>query len=77
MYNLEILQKIKDSSDLQDAEWETCKRDRYHWLTHWVQTLDAHNLKEPIQYFPDKEYLKITTDLWINNLLLNDSYPLL
>jgi len=31
-----------------------------------VYTLDSVDLKNPIKKFPNKEYLKIITDIWLN-----------
>jgi len=70
MYDLDYIKKLQEDQRLQDLEWGLCSNDAYHWLTHWAQTLDVHDNKEPIKRFPEKEYLKILVDLWMKNFLL-------
>ncbi len=70
MYSVEQLRKIKESQELQDLEHALCVRDPYHWLIHWARTLDSHDNENPIKPFPDKEYLKVLVDIWLNNKLL-------
>jgi len=47
-----------------------CKNDIYHWLTHYVYTLDPHDKKNPIKLFPDKEYLRDLVSVWRDEKLL-------
>jgi len=70
MYSVEHLMKLKESQDLQDLEHALCVRDPYHWLTHWAMTLDSHDDQNPIKPFPDKDYLRILTKIWLDNKLL-------
>jgi hypothetical protein len=70
MYTVEQLMKIKRSPELQDLEYARCVKDPYHWLTHWARTLDTHDEKNPIKQFPEKEYLKVLTQIWLENKLL-------
>lgn len=51
-------------------EYEKCKRDPWHWLTNWVWTLDTHDKVQPVKRFPDSEYLKFTTEIWLRETLL-------
>lgn len=48
-------------------EYELCRKDPWHWLTHWVFTIDEHDRKTPIKQFPRKEYLKRLVSLWLEN----------
>lgn len=69
--DLDYLQKINKSKELQDLEWIECRDNPYYFLTHWAFTLDTHDTNEPIKAFPEKEYIKIIVDIWLkNNLLL-------
>ncbi len=51
-------------------EHEKCRRDPWYWLTHWVWTLDNHDQDYPVKRFPDKEYLRIITEIWCREKLL-------
>ena len=68
--NVEYLQKLYQDQRLQDIEWAKCVKDPYYFLTHWAYTLDVHNDIDPIRVFPEKEYIKIITDIWLNSQLL-------
>jgi len=69
--DINYLQKLQQSPELQDIEWALCKEDAYYWLTHWALTLDAHDKENPIKLFPDKIYLKFIVNIWLKeNLLL-------
>ena len=68
--SVEYLQKLKKDTRLQNIEWFNCHDDPYYFLTNWAKTLDVHDEKNPIKCFPDKEYIKILVDIWLNNQLL-------
>lgn len=69
--DLNYLQKVAKSRELQDIEWWNCFNDPYYYLTNWAFTLDVHDPDNSIKAFPvDKEYLKILVDIWLNNPLL-------
>lgn len=74
MHDLQYLQKLSKSKELQDIEWALCSHPEtgaYYWLTHWAKTLDTHDKDNPIKEFPnDKEYIKIIVDIWIKEKLL-------
>ena len=70
MYSVDHLMKIKESQDLQDLEYALCKQNPYHWLTHWARTLDSHDNANPIKPFPEKDYLRVITKVWLENKLL-------
>jgi hypothetical protein len=71
MLSVEYLHKLRHDERLQDIEWETCRKDPYYFLVNWAKTLDPHDDEQPIKPFPDKEYLKIITEIWLkHNLLL-------
>jgi hypothetical protein len=73
MHDVEYLQKLYQSKELQDIEYALCadeKTGAYYWLTHWARTLDVHDSENPIKSFPDKEYLKIIVDKWLTEPLL-------
>jgi hypothetical protein len=70
MLDLEYLQKVAKSKELQDLEWWQCHDDPYYFLTNWAYTLDVHDRETPIKTFPDKEYLKMLVAIWVNNNLL-------
>ena len=56
---------------LRDLEWDKCRKDPYHWLTHWAFTLDVHDKDTPKKPFPDKEHLRLIVDKWLKyNILL-------
>ena len=67
---VEYLQKLYQDQRLQDIEWATCAEDPYYFMTHWAYTLDVHDDENPIRLFPEKEYIKIIVDIWLNNQLL-------
>lgn len=68
--DLKYLQKLKESTELQDIEWGNCHDDPYYFLTKWCFTLDSHDPENPIKTFPEKEYIKILVDLWMKQPLL-------
>jgi hypothetical protein len=70
MLSLEYLQKLKKDERLQAVEWHTCRDDPYYFLINWAKTLDVHDDLSPIKPFPDKEYLRILVDTWLNTQLL-------
>lgn len=70
MYSVDYLLKLKESRDLQDIEYALCRKDPYHWLINWARTLDTHNEENPIQSFPEKEYIKVLVKVWLENKLL-------
>jgi hypothetical protein len=39
---LEYLDQLTRSPELQRIEWFKCKNDPYYFLTHWAKTLDSH-----------------------------------
>jgi hypothetical protein len=65
MYDINQLQNIQQSQELQDAEYFLCREDPYHWLTHWAFTIDEHTPEAPFKLFPDKEYIKIIVKIWL------------
>lgn len=70
-YSIEYLEKLKKSPELQKLEWFACKNDPYLWLTHWAKTLDVHwEENEAYRTFPDKEYIKIIVDKWLEHKVL-------
>ena len=69
-YDLEYIKKLNDDPRLQDLEWGECAQNPYHFMTHWVYTLDSLDIDKSIKLFPDKEYIKVLVDLWLNNHLL-------
>jgi hypothetical protein len=73
MHDIEYLQKLQTSQALKDIEWELCANPDtglYYWLTHWARTLDSHDSENILKPFPDKEYLKLFTDLWLKEPLI-------
>mgnify|MGYP003145453135 CR=1 FL=1 len=68
--NVEYLQQLRGSRELQDIEWAMCKKDPYYFLTNWALTLDVHDDETAIKSFPKKEYLQILCDIWLENRLL-------
>lgn len=72
MHDIEYLKKLKKSPKLQELEWYQCKADPYYWLTHWATTINEHyeDWIEPIQTFPDKEYMRVLVDLWMKHKIL-------
>ena len=70
MYDTKYLQKLHQSPELQDVEYGLCKKDPYHFMTHWAWTLDQHDEKNPIKLFPEKDYIKIVARIWLKNKLL-------
>jgi len=70
MLDVVYLQKLRKSEELQDIEWATCREDPYYFLINWAKTLNVHDEVNPIQPFPDKEYLKILVDTWLKTQLL-------
>lgn len=68
--DLEYLQKVSKSKELQDIEWFECKNNPYYYLTHWAFTLDVHDPNQPIKPFPEADYIKVLVNIWLN-------YPLL
>lgn len=68
--SIEYLQKVLKNPELQDIEYFQCQKDPYYFLTNWAFTLDSHDPDDPIKAFPEKEYIKILVDLWINEKLL-------
>lgn len=62
------------------AELVRCRRDPWYFLTHWVETENAHATgNTTFQPFPDLEYLYVITHLWIRHprLLLPKSRQML
>jgi len=51
-------------------ELDKVKKDPYYWLINYVYTFDPNNSENPICKFPDKEYLKIATDIWLRERIL-------
>jgi hypothetical protein len=70
MKDLEYLQKLLKEPKLQMLEWSHCYEDPYYWLTNWAVTLDVHNIESPNNPFPDKDYIRIIVDTWLNDPLL-------
>lgn len=71
MVDIEYLQKVARSKELQNIEYFKCKDDPYYFLTTWARTHDVHDSKNSIKSFPEKEYLKLLVSTWENeNLLL-------
>jgi len=61
---LDKIQMISKSEDLQQIEYEKCRRDPWYWLQNWVFTLDSHDTANPIKKFPCVGYLKVLTYIW-------------
>jgi len=70
MKSVEYLQKLAKSPELRNLEWAKCHEDPYYWLTNWAFTLDVHDPKNPQKPFPDKEYLRIIVDKWLEHKIL-------
>lgn len=70
MQNVEYLKKLKEDPKLQDIEWWLCHDDPYYFLTNWAYTLDVHDPDNPLKPFPEKEYLKVLTEIWLKEPLL-------
>lgn len=70
MLSVDYLRKLKLDGRLQDIEWHLCKDDPYYFLVNWAKTLDVHDDINPIKPFPDKEYIKILTNIWLKTQLL-------
>lgn len=70
MLDIEYLQKLRSDKRLQDIEWGICHDDPYYFIVNWARTLDVHDDINPIKCFPDKEYLKIITEVWLKEPLL-------
>ena len=70
MQTTEYLKKLQIDQQLQDIEWWLCHDDPYYFLTNWAYTLDAHDPENPLKPFPEKEYLRLLVDIWVNNNLL-------
>lgn len=68
--NVEYLQKVSKSKELQDIEWWNCYNDPYYFLTNWAFTLDVHDREQSIKPFPDKTYIKVLVDIWLKHKLL-------
>ena len=64
MNYLEKVELISKSKDLQEIEYEKCRRDPWYWLQNWVFTLDSHDLDNPVKKFPSADYLKVLTYIW-------------
>lgn len=68
-YRARILHFPKDSDYYErviSGEISRCRKDFWHWLTHWVYTKneDCNEGENPTQLFPHKKYLKIISDLY-------------
>ena len=61
---------LENDPDQKAKEYALCVIDPWWWLTGWVKTLDEHNRLEPLRPFPDKEYLRRLTDLFLTKSLL-------
>jgi len=64
------LEKLKNSPELQDAEWGICQSDPYYFLTTWAKTLDVHDDINPIKTFPEKDYIERFVEVWLEEKLL-------
>jgi len=72
MITVEYLDKLNKSTELQALEWDKCKNDPYYWMTTWARTINTHytEWEDPNKTFPDKEYLRIIVDKFINSKIL-------
>ena len=68
--DLQYLQKVAKSKELQDIEYFKCKDNPYHFLINWARTLDVHDRENSIKCFPDKEYLRLLVETWVKEPLL-------
>ena len=76
-YKLMVLMAYKSAMENQDEESaiivrreiEICRKDFYHWLTHWCYTIneDAEDSSKTFDVFPDKKYIKIVMKEIENN----------
>jgi len=64
------LMQLNESKELQEVEYQLCKKDPWYWLTTWAYTLDSHDREDPIKKFPDTGYLKHLTEVWLDEKLL-------
>lgn len=67
---LDYITQVNNSSELQEIEYQLCRKDVHHWLTTWVYTIDQHDTKTPIKRFPNKSYLNRLIDIWLTERLL-------
>jgi len=65
-----FLESLSKSLELQEIEYELCRRDPYHWLTTWVYTVDPHDKKTPIKRFPAKPHIKRLVEVWLDEPLI-------
>jgi hypothetical protein len=68
--DIKYLKALSESKELQAVEWYKCKNDPYYWLTTWAKTLDTHDPEDPKKTFPEKEYIKILVEQWLNSTVL-------
>jgi len=71
--NLEYLLKLnqcRQDKDLQKVEYELCRRNPTYWLNNFVLTLNSKDTVNPIQRWPDLEYLREITKIWLRERLL-------
>lgn len=69
--------KVKGSDQTSITSYskysETFKKIVVHpwnWIKEMVWTIDEHDKFQAVKKFPDKEYLKLLCDLWMNEPLL-------
>lgn len=69
---LEYLDKLSKSPELQRIEWLKCRKDPYYFLTTFAKTLDSHykEWESPIKPFPKKEYIKVFVEEWLKYKIL-------
>ena len=71
MLSLSYLQKLKESPALQELEWYKCKNDLAYFVFNWAITLDWWEESEDVyKNFPNKDYLKIFIEKWLENQIL-------
>lgn len=61
---------LSNDRKLQKLEQELCKRDLWHWLTHWVWTQDQKDEADSIKRLPRKAYFREIVDSWLAEPLL-------
>lgn len=71
MLSVSYLEKLKKSPQLQELEWYKCKNDPKYFIFNWAITLDSGEETENVyKNFPNKDYLNIFVDKWMENQIL-------
>src|SRR3990167_3212523 len=67
---LNFLENLQKSKELQENEYLLCIKDPLYWLETWVWTLDTHDPDHPVKKFPIKPYVRELVKIFTTESLL-------